>query len=70
MYSYGSERVVYYLHFTIFGDGLSFNITLLIYYVDFQSRSGAYTVGDFMTKKEHLDVVKPTTTVEDRKSVV
>ncbi|XP_059447628.1 CBS domain-containing protein CBSX1, chloroplastic-like [Corylus avellana] len=29
------------------------------------SRSGAYTVGDFMTKREHLDVVKPTTTVDE-----
>ncbi|KAE8007999.1 hypothetical protein FH972_004549 [Carpinus fangiana] len=29
------------------------------------SRSRAYTVGDFMTKKEHLNVVKPTTTVDE-----
>ncbi|KAM4088799.1 hypothetical protein ACB094_07G099900 [Castanea mollissima] len=28
-------------------------------------RSGTYTVGDFMTKKEELHVVKPTTTVEE-----
>ncbi|KAJ8764544.1 hypothetical protein K2173_006284 [Erythroxylum novogranatense] len=28
-------------------------------------RSGIYTVGDFMTKKENLQVVKPTTTVEE-----
>lgn len=48
-----------------FRDGLRFNITLLIYYADFQSRSGAYTVGDFMTKREDLHVVKPTTTVDE-----
>lgn len=29
------------------------------------SRSGAYTVGDFMTKREDLHVVKPTTTVDE-----
>ncbi|XP_028764104.1 CBS domain-containing protein CBSX1, chloroplastic isoform X2 [Neltuma alba] len=29
------------------------------------SRSGVYTVGDFMTKKENLHVVKPTTSVEE-----
>ncbi|KAJ7952832.1 CBS domain-containing protein CBSX1, chloroplastic [Quillaja saponaria] len=28
-------------------------------------RSGVYTVGDFMTKKEDLHVVKPTTTVDE-----
>ncbi|KAE8076031.1 hypothetical protein FH972_014705 [Carpinus fangiana] len=28
-------------------------------------RSGVYTVGDFMTRKEELHVVKPTTTVEE-----
>ncbi|XP_050260162.1 CBS domain-containing protein CBSX2, chloroplastic [Quercus robur] len=28
-------------------------------------RGGTYTVGDFMTKKEELHVVKPTTTVEE-----
>lgn len=31
----------------------------------FQPRSGTYTVGDFMTKKEELHFVKPTTTVEE-----
>ncbi|XP_062177940.1 CBS domain-containing protein CBSX2, chloroplastic-like [Alnus glutinosa] len=29
------------------------------------SRSGAYTVGDFMTKREDLHVVNPTTTVDE-----
>lgn len=29
------------------------------------SRSGVYTVGDFMTRKEELHVVKPTTTVDE-----
>ncbi|KAL3525675.1 hypothetical protein ACH5RR_014047 [Cinchona calisaya] len=29
------------------------------------SRSGTYTVGDFMTRKEELHVVKPTTTVDE-----
>ncbi|XP_051132633.1 CBS domain-containing protein CBSX1, chloroplastic-like [Andrographis paniculata] len=28
-------------------------------------REGTYTVGDFMTRKEHLHVVKPTTTVDE-----
>ncbi|KAK4424216.1 CBS domain-containing protein CBSX1, chloroplastic [Sesamum alatum] len=28
-------------------------------------REGIYTVGDFMTTKEHLQVVKPTTTVDE-----
>ncbi|TKY70596.1 CBS domain-containing protein CBSX1 [Spatholobus suberectus] len=31
----------------------------------FSPRSGLYTVGDFMTKKEDLHVVKPTTTVDE-----
>ena len=30
-----------------------------------KSRSGIYTVGEFMTKKEDLKVVKPTTSVDD-----
>lgn len=30
-----------------------------------QSSNGVYTVGDFMTRKEELHVVKPTTTVEE-----
>ena len=30
-----------------------------------QPRSGLYTVGDFMTKKEDLHVVKPTTSVDE-----
>ncbi|KAI3445961.1 hypothetical protein Pfo_002626 [Paulownia fortunei] len=29
------------------------------------TREGIYTVGDFMTRKEHLHVVKPTTTVDE-----
>jgi hypothetical protein len=32
---------------------------------EMQPRSGVYTVGDFMTRKEELHVVKPTTTVEE-----
>lgn len=32
---------------------------------EMQPRSGVYTVGDFMTRKEDLHVVKPTTTVEE-----
>lgn len=30
-----------------------------------QPRSGQYTVGDFMTRKEDLHVVKPTTSVDE-----
>lgn len=30
-----------------------------------QSNNGIYTVGDFMTKKEDLHTVKPTTTVDE-----
>ena len=30
-----------------------------------QPRNGVYTVGDFMTTKEELHVVKPTTTVDE-----
>lgn len=30
-----------------------------------QPKNGVYTVGDFMTKKEELHVVKPTTTVNE-----
>lgn len=30
-----------------------------------QPSSGVYTVGDFMTTKEELHVVKPTTTVDE-----
>lgn len=33
-----------------------------------QSKNGLYTVGDFMTKKEELHVVKPTTTVDEGNS--
>ncbi|PKI51623.1 hypothetical protein CRG98_027989, partial [Punica granatum] len=29
------------------------------------ARSGVYTVGDFMTRKEEMHVVKPTTSVDD-----
>ena len=32
---------------------------------DLQAKSELYTVGDFMTKGEHLHVVKPTTTVDE-----
>lgn len=30
-----------------------------------QPKSGVYTVGEFMTRKEDLHVVKPTTTVDE-----
>jgi hypothetical protein len=30
-----------------------------------QPKNGVYTVGDFMTKKDELQVVKPTTTVDE-----
>lgn len=30
-----------------------------------QPRNGVYTVGDFMTRKEELHVVKPTTSVDE-----
>lgn len=33
-----------------------------------QPKNGLYTVGDFMTKKEELHVVKPTTTVDEGNS--
>ncbi|KAF9678522.1 hypothetical protein SADUNF_Sadunf07G0043600 [Salix dunnii] len=32
---------------------------------DVQPKNGVYTVGDFMTRKEDLHVVKPTTTVDE-----
>lgn len=38
---------------------------LIEFIVWFKQRASVYTVGDFMTKKEELHVVKPTTTVED-----
>lgn len=37
---------------------------MYIYFV-LQTSSAAYTVGEFMTKKEDLRVVKPTTTVDE-----
>ncbi|KAK4491120.1 hypothetical protein RD792_001844 [Penstemon davidsonii] len=33
--------------------------------ITLQPREEVYTVGDFMTRKEHLHVVKPTTTVDE-----
>ena len=30
-----------------------------------QQSNGVYTVGDFMTRKENLHVVKPTTSVDE-----
>lgn len=44
---------------------LSTNDNVLTRYVDLQHRNGTYRVGDFMTKKEHLHVVKPTTPVDE-----
>lgn len=44
---------------------LSTNDNALTRYVDLQHRNGTYRVGDFMTKKEHLHVVKPTTPVDE-----
>jgi uncharacterized membrane protein (DUF106 family) len=46
-------------------------VILLLYMIvflwlaDVQPKSGVYTVGDFMTRKEDLHVVKPTTTVDE-----
>ena len=46
-------------------------VILLLYKIvflslaDVQPKSGVYTVGDFMTRKEDLHVVKPTTTVDE-----
>lgn len=34
-------------------------------FFNFQPREGIYTVGDFMTTRERLHVVKPTTTVDE-----
>ena len=31
----------------------------------FQVKNGGYTVGDFMTGRQHLHVVKPSTSVDD-----
>ncbi|KAL8117648.1 CBS domain-containing protein CBSX1, chloroplastic-like [Apium graveolens] len=42
---------------------LAFSTTLMSNSVP--SKNGLYTVGDFMTKKEELHVVKPTTTVDE-----
>ena len=39
--------------------------TFLLYFVCMQERGGVYAVGDFMTRKEDLHVVKPTTTVDE-----
>lgn len=33
--------------------------------INLQSKNGALTVGDFMTRREDLHVVKPTTTVDE-----
>lgn len=33
----------------------------------FQARNEGYTVGDFMTGRQHLHVVKPSTSVDDGK---
>jgi hypothetical protein len=35
------------------------------YFLLAQQNNGVYTVGDFMTKKEALYVVKPSTTVDE-----
>jgi len=31
----------------------------------FQAKNGGYTVGDFMTPRQNLHVVKPSTSVDD-----
>lgn len=36
-----------------------------IIFLGLQTKSAAYTVGEFMTKKEDLCAVKPTTTVDE-----
>lgn len=41
------------------------NDSVLTQNVDLQHRYGTYKVGDFMTKKEHLHIVKPTTPVDE-----
>ncbi|MQL89531.1 hypothetical protein Taro_022107 [Colocasia esculenta] len=38
---------------------------LLFHHVHLQSNNGVYTVGDFMTKKEDLVVVRPTTLIDE-----
>ena len=43
----------------------STNDSVLIQNVDLQHRNGTYRVGDFMTKKEHLHVVTPTTPIDE-----
>ena len=47
-----------------FGECISHHVIVLLYMV-MQPKSGVYTVGDFMTKKEDLQVVKPSTTVDE-----
>ena len=46
---------------------LTFYLTIALFflYIGLQSKNAVYTVGDFMTKKEDLQVVKPTTTVDE-----
>lgn len=44
---------------------LSANDIVLTMYFDLQNGNGTYKVGEFMTKKEKLHVVKPTTPVDE-----
>ena len=42
------------------------NVVLIYFLYDvLQPNNRSYTVGDFMTRKEDLRVVKPTTTVDE-----
>jgi hypothetical protein len=40
-------------------------LTWHVFQHNVQPKNGVYTVGDFMTKKDELQVVKPTTTVDE-----
>jgi len=45
--------------------GLNISFVLMICILLVQQSNGVYTVGDFMTRKENLHVVKPTTSVDE-----
>lgn len=53
---------VFNQHFCCF---LSCILLLFSSCIILKAKSGVYTVGDFMTRKEDLHVVKPTTTVDE-----
>ncbi|XP_024004447.1 CBS domain-containing protein CBSX2, chloroplastic isoform X1 [Eutrema salsugineum] len=45
--------------------GVNNSVPICVDFGGVQARNGGYTVGDFMTRREHLHVVKPSTSVDD-----